>query len=1005
MAASVDFLYKNDFYVISDDAEWEKTTIIELQKRRPGIRCICRDEWIPGKYRLENLTEPVNTCKKVVVGFAPSSTGSPNFLAQTVVQEMLDSNNINEGKLIPVRISRNAMIPKCLRVLTPANSWEHNVYEKLLRALDGENIKLKVCNDVDDACSSVHHRLQKLFEIDNEEGYNMWKKINDLLSKKETDLELQYARDGSIIFYLSVYNPNALTTLWKIHLSGHLIKELANILIPEDLQEEFFKKWATKIDETEYHSVLHKLNDKESQVATGIVHHGFQHSPEISKMVASKALQFLDKKDLTCAICQQRFIEPKTLNCLHSYCFHCLESLIKVHGNLRCPQCNQHHELKNEDLNKLTSNEMINYLLKYVGKAELEKPSTCSSCDNPPKYHCNECSLYLCKECSKHHKIIPALKGHPLYTLDENEKGGKDEHNKCPTHSNNVLEFYCSTCNKSACGDCKYVLRCYQNKHNVIPMKNAVDEFNHNATEVMNIAQGIKNKLKGTLDSITLDRSDFEYHLKLCRVAIEEKEKTVIMKVKEKSKELISDLEKIHKEKKDDIDYQVEAIDSKMTKVNNVMASITKMINKPDKKDALGSNRTTINNVRDEVLSTNFDKLFYKRNITPNFIPSTHFDEFTKTEGIGKIKTVDGIYMVAKNDEAMTVTKGQQIVVTVSSLNESGACKLSATLKNISHEESATEVEYQGNGEYKITGRCKLEGDWQMKISAGDVQIKGSPVNIKVESLGLVHTIKNIQNCKEHTKDGKVTDVVLDTDGCILVSSFSKDILKFNQSGLFVDRIEMPQEVMVNKMHLMDDGYMVYIDFIGKCVTMCDDKFQEIHSVGKGILKYPMGLTVNKKTRDLYVADSEAHCVYKFNVDDGRLLGKIGSEGSNVGQLNTPYDVTLTKEGHVIVVDFGNRRLQMFDADDKFMRILVGSGERDGKVKGPCGVIIDMDENIIVSSNDKLQLFNKNCIFIKRIDHKGDGLDTPVGITVISNRPRRVAVANHKANNVKMFNY
>ncbi|XP_033118951.1 E3 ubiquitin-protein ligase TRIM71-like isoform X2 [Anneissia japonica] len=719
-----------DFYVMSDNAEWEKTTITELEKRRQGIRCISRNEWIPGKYKLDNLIEPVNICKKVVVGFAPSpAIGSTNYLAQSVVQRMLDENST--GKLIPVRISEDSIIPEALNVLHSANGWEDNLCEKLFFALDA--------------------------------------------------------------------------------------------------------------------------------------------------MAAGKS----------------------------------------------------------------------------------------------------------------------------SYTLE----GSKDEQISCPSHGKNLLEFYCSTCKKSACEDCKHVIRCYQNNHNVIPMKTAVHEFNQNATEVMNIAQGIQIKLKGTLDVINNDRSDFEHHLKLCKQAIEVKEKALINKIKEKGKKLISDFEEIYKEKKNVVDSQVKNIDTKLTKVNNVMASISTMMNKPQETETLEYHKTTINTVRDEILGTDFDKSFHKKNITPTFIPSTHLDEVMNTECIGKITTVDGIYKVDQDDEAITVTKGQTFVVTVSSLSESDASKLSATLSNPSHEESATEVEYQGNGEYKITGKCNVEGDWQMKIIAGEAHIKGSPVNIKVEALGLVHTIGNISDYKEHMKENKVTDVVLDTDGCILVSSASKDILKFNQSGSFVAKIQVPQNVQVDSMHLMCDGHMVYSDFLGKCVVMCDDKFKEIISFGKGKLKYPWGLTVNKKTGVLYVTDSEAHCVFKFNVDDGRLLGKIGSEGSEVGQMNKPNVVTLTKEGHMIIADFANSRIQMFDANDKFMRILVGCGKEDGKIWAPCGVTMDMDENIIVSSNHKLQLFDKNGVFIKRIDHKDDGLDIPAGISVISNRPRRVAVANHNANNVKSFNY
>ncbi|XP_033106807.1 tripartite motif-containing protein 3-like [Anneissia japonica] len=210
---------------------------------------------------------------------------------------------------------------------------------------------------------------------------------------------------------------------------------------------------------------------------------------------------------------------------------------------------------------------------------------------------------------------------------------------------------------------------------------------------------------------------------------------------------------------------------------------------------------------------------------------------------------------------------------------------------------------------------------------------------------------------------------------------------------------------MVNRMHQIGDGDMLYSDYAGQCVVMCDEKFQKVRSFGKRMLKYPKGLTLNKETRTLYVADYDAHCVYTFNVDDGRMLGKIGLKGSKEGGIKGLQDVTLTKEGHVIVAEFENDRIQTCDANHKFMRILVDRGQGDGKVFCPCGVAIDMDENIIISSNDKLQLFGKNSVFIKRIDHEDDGLDTPVGIAIISNRPRRVAVANYGANNIKIFNY
>ncbi|XP_033120963.1 tripartite motif-containing protein 2-like [Anneissia japonica] len=717
--------------------------------------------------------------------------------------------------------------------------------------------------------------------------------------------------------------------------------------------------------------------------------------------------QFINDKDLECAICLNRFHQPKTLKCMHTYCQQCIQEWVEGHSKLECPTCGQKHDLTKEDLKQLASNKMISQLLEYAAKIEDQKPAKCSFCDNKPAYYCSTCQLYLCGgPCTKQHKTVSSTKDHQLYTLDSKEEDDKET--KCPAHCNTPLEFYCSNCNKSACKRCEKFLLCLQEQHEVTPMPNVVDLFNQNITELLKLAQEVKNMLDGKKEVIETDRKTFDAKLKLYRKAIEIQGNNHILRVKEEMKKLFLDLERIEREV--DINSKVKDVDSKMTELNNLIDSINALINKPEERETLKCKKANITALRDKVIQTDI----HKTNITPTFIPSTHFDGLMNTEGIGKITSIDMRYKVAEEDKAITITKGQKFVVKVLSPAmeeicpaENDACRLTANIiTSLGDVKLETEVVYQGRRQYKITGRCNVEGNWQMKITVGAAHIQGSPVNIKVEKAGLVHTTGNISDYKDHN-DTKNVVGVLHTDGCILISCYSKTILRFNQSGLFVDRIQVPQDVMVNRMHQMDDGHLVYGDLLQKCVVMSDNKFQEICLFGKEMLKYPRGLTVNEETRVLYVADDTAHCVFLFNIDDGRPLGKITAEGSEVDQLKfKPQDVTLTKEGHVIVADSTNNNIQIFDANGKFMKILVGNGIKDGQVCCPTGVTFDLDENIIVSSNNKLQLFNKNGEFIKRIDHEGDGLEVPCGITAISNgQLRRVAVANNKANNLKIYNY
>ena len=49
-------------------------------------------------------------------------------------------------------------------------------------------------------------------------------------------------------------------------------------------------------------------------------------------------------KYMSCAICFERFKEPKVLPCLHTYCKECLVKLMKKKGSdhiITCPECRQ----------------------------------------------------------------------------------------------------------------------------------------------------------------------------------------------------------------------------------------------------------------------------------------------------------------------------------------------------------------------------------------------------------------------------------------------------------------------------------------------------------------------------------------------------------------------------------------------------------------------------------------------------------------------------------------
>ncbi|XP_071955263.1 uncharacterized protein [Antedon mediterranea] len=238
-------------------------------------------------------------------------------------------------------------------------------------------------------------------------------------------------------------------------------------------------------------------------------------------------------------------------------------------------------------------------------------------------------------------------------------------------------------------------------------------------------------------------------------------------------------------------------------------------------------------------------------------------------------------------------------------------------------------------------------------------------------------------------------------DDCLLVSFLTNQIHKYNQSGEYTSKITLPKGVMVYRMYRMKNGNIAFSDLGNKCIQVCDMNGHVIKSIGKGVLKTPRGIHIDEASNVIYVADEENGCVFMFNINSGKQLKKIGSENEE----HEYTDVALTQTGKVLVADEGNDQVLLYDYKDQSLKVFINDGYEDGKVMWPSGVVVDEDDNIIIASIDKLQLFTSDGHFIKRIDEQEDGISVPLQLCIVSNNPCMVAVANESDNTIKIFNY
>jgi hypothetical protein len=93
---------------------------------------------------------------------------------------------------------------------------------------------------------------------------------------------------------------------------------------------------------------------------------------------------------------------------------------------------------------------------------------------------------------------------------------------------------------------------------------------------------------------------------------------------------------------------------------------------------------------------------------------------------------------------------------------------------------------------------------------------------------------------------------------------------------------------------------------------------------------------------DIFVADGHVNArVVKFS-KDGTFLKAWGRRGAAPGEFNVPHAIAVDSKGRLFVADRGNRRIQIFDQDGRFLDQWTQFGR-------PSGLLITADDTLYVA--------------------------------------------------------
>jgi DNA-binding beta-propeller fold protein YncE len=178
---------------------------------------------------------------------------------------------------------------------------------------------------------------------------------------------------------------------------------------------------------------------------------------------------------------------------------------------------------------------------------------------------------------------------------------------------------------------------------------------------------------------------------------------------------------------------------------------------------------------------------------------------------------------------------------------------------------------------------------------------------------------------------------------------------------------------------------LVYSGYIFAQDQSSNDKSHEYSYVtewgsegtGDGQFLRPHDLEFDNNHKLLYAVDRDGNRIQVFD-KNGTFLFAFGQKGNAYGQFLVPYGLDVDQAGNVWVADRGNQRVQKFDFQGNFILKFGNNDGRPsdelGKFDNPRHVEVDKQLKYVYvadSKNNRIQQFDLNGNFVKVIGEFG----------------------------------
>ena len=661
-------------------------------------------------------------------------------------------------------------------------------------------------------------------------------------------------------------------------------------------------------------------------------------------------------EEVSCSVCMTTFTDPKQLPCLHSFCLHCLNGILRTSGRhniITCPECRRESRVPSSgNLKDLPTNFRINSLLDVLAIKECNTTGVkCGNCDkrSSHSFYCFQCCAFWCDDCITAHNIFRANKEHRALAIKDFQDQDIEDVLRRPAfcgksgHEKKELEFFCRNCVEPICGSCVATIH---DGHIKVLLEEAANERKEEAKSVIESQKEKAQKIRNKIFQVDQNCAKIQQQIANVKRSAQQFADNMIAVIEAKKEEIFNAAENQGKQSLQRLGIQKSEFEQQAQKTETGIKKAEALLERSTSAEIAQLDKTlkTIfqEEVRREEEQVDCDLEGLRRFI---FVENKTLLEKATTEGIGSFKT-----FLSKTEAQQSNAEGKGINEVIVGLEaqfvlttrnaEGEQCYdardcVTMEIRNQQGQDCATKTRVQDNkdGSYKISYFAKETGRSHLSVKVNEEHVHGSPFATQV-------------------KPRQFTPV-----------------LSFGQLGAAAGLLNCPWGVAVN-----EHDEIAVTDFGNHRIQVFSSDGTYLRSFGKkgdkqGEFNLLTGIAFDPKNGNILVADSGNHRVQLFS-EQGEYLNHFGGQGNLDHQLNFPTGLSVDSDCNVIVADSGNKVIKIFSLDGHFLRKI---GE-EGSFNEPWNCV-QYDNYYIVSDINEncIKVFNKDGHFLYKVGKTGSG--------------------------------